>query len=91
MKITDYQQKVVDMTHDEIDMELADIASRLRDISDSLDRNITIMTTVDKAPVILVDGEVSNSLSFDEDPIFGGIFDESISALKNLSIFKSWT
>ena len=65
--MTDYQQKILDSTYDEIDMELADIVARLRDISDAVDRNITGTVTPDKKPVVLIDGEVNDRISFGEE------------------------
>lgn len=79
--MTDFQEKILDMTYDEIDMELADIVARLRDISDAVDRNITVTVTPDKKPVVLIDGEVNDRISFGEEswdsiPCFEGTMEQ---------------
>lgn len=87
--MTNYQQKILDSTYDEIDMELADIVARLRDISDAVDRNITVTVTPDKKPVVLIDGEVNDRISFGEES-WDGIpcFEGTMEQLNQLSIWN---
>ena len=59
--------KYLDMTLEQIDMEIAVLVNQLQDISDAVDKSFTITTTPDKNPVILIDGEVNNRLAYGED------------------------
>lgn len=59
--------KYLDMTLEQIDMEIAVLVNQLQDISDAVDKSFTITTTPDKNPVILIDGEVNNRLAYGTD------------------------
>ena len=65
--MSEYQTQLLNMTLERIDMEIAVLVGQLQDISNAVDKSFTITTTPDKKPVILIDGEVNNRLSYGED------------------------
>lgn len=80
--ITEFQQKILDSTYDEIDMEIAGLLARLQDISNATDRNYTVIITPDKKPVLITDGEISDTFSYEAPDIPG--FEDTQKLLKAL-------
>lgn len=63
--MSEYQEKLLESTLDEIEMEVAYLLGRLQDISDATDRSYTVIITPDKHPVLITDGEISDVLSYE--------------------------
>lgn len=66
--MTEFQERLVEMTQDEIDMALAHCLSDLMDISNATDESYSIVVTPDQDPVLIINGKVSKALSFGKEP-----------------------
>lgn len=59
--MTDYQSKLVNMPDRDLDYEIHNVLSDIRDIADATGSTFTIIVTPDKEPVLIRDGNIEVS------------------------------
>lgn len=74
--MTSFQKKLLDMSDAEVFCSIARLLGDLSDISNATGKSFNVTVAPDRHPILVINGELSDDIQFEEIPGFEGTMEQ---------------